>query len=287
MLLKEWSKLIFLITIILALVVGGYGLFIWFVINIMKGGVVYGLLFVAALAGIASFFNPCAFPLLPVYLAQFYTTKDGEDKKPAVNPLLSGFAAALGVITFNLLLGVIISFLGAGFGKSLGLAGDNPNIPVRWLRGIVGGILIYLGISHTTGKGNPFEKLSHLWHPKALSQQNEEKGWFQKLYSYGFGYTLLGIGCGGPIMAGLFVFAVSRGGFWDALLAFVVYSLVMGLLMILVSVLIALSRNTLIQTLRKSTTAIQRVSGVLLLLVGAFLVLSSVFITTFTNILFP
>jgi len=284
MLPKESITLVFLFILILALVAGGYGLFIWFVINIMKGGAAFGLLFVAVVAGVASFFNPCAFPLLPAYLAQYYTTKEGEGRKPMNQLLLSGIAAALGLITFNLLLGSIIGILGAGFGKSLGLAGENPSIPVRWFRGIVGVFLLYLGFSHATGRGNPFGKLGHLWSPKPSSQESSS---FRKLYSYGFGYTLLGIGCGGPIMAGLIVFALSQGGFADALLAFGVYSLTMALLMIVVSMLIALSKETLLHGLRQSTVAIQRVSGVLLLLVGAFLILSSIFITTFTSILFP
>ena len=285
MLLKDFFKIIIPIVIILALVAGGYGLFIWFVINIMKGGAAYGLLFVAAVAGIASFFNPCAFPLLPAYLAQHYTTKEERDRKPINQLLYSGIAAALGLITFNLLLGSIIGILGAGFGKSFGLAGEDPSVPVRWLRGIVGIFLLYLGFSHVTGRGNPFGKLGHLWSPKLPSQGNSSS--FRKLYSYGFGYTLLGIGCGGPIMAGLIVFALSQGGFMNALLAFAVYSLTMAFLMVVVSTLIALSKESLLSGLRQSTGVIQRVSGALLLLVGAFLILSSLFITTFTSILFP
>ena len=282
--LKGKGKLIFLFLIILALVAGGYGLFIWFVINIMKGTAAYGLLFVATIAGIASFFNPCAFPLLPAYLAQYYTIKEGEGEKSTKHIFFSGLAAALGVITFILLLVIVISILGAGFGKSLGLVGENPSISVRWLRGIVGVLLLYLGFSHATGKGNPFEKLASIWHPKPLPK---EKQAFRKLFSYGFGYTLLGIGCGGPIMAGLFVFALSQGGFTAALIAFGVYASVMAILMIIISVLIAYSKNTLLQGLRGSTVAIQRVSGILLLLVGASLILSSIYVTAFTSILFP
>ena len=285
MLLKDWVKLGIPILIILTLVAGGYGLFIWFVINVMQGGAAFGLLFVAVVAGVASFFNPCAFPLLPAFLAQYYTKKETGDKKSTKNLILSGLAAASGLITFNLLLGVIIGVLGASFGKSLGLAGENPSIIVRWLRGIVGVLLLYLGFSHATGRGNPFGKLGHLWFPKLPSQGSSSS--FRKLYSYGFGYTLLGIGCGGPIMAGLIVFALSQGGFMNALLAFAVYSLTMAFLMVVVSTLIALSKESLLSGLRQSTGVIQRVSGVLLLVVGAFLILSSLFITTFTSILFP
>jgi len=274
--------------IILALVVGGYGLFIWFVINIMKGGAAYGLLFVAAVAGVASFFNPCAFPLLPAYLAQYYTTKEGENKKSAKHIILSGFAAALGVTAFNMLLGLIIGILGAGFGKSLGLAGENPSLPIRWLRGIVGALLLYLGFSHLTGRGNPFIWLNRFFHPKPVSNEERQKqSWFKKLFAYGFGYTLLGIGCGGPILGGLFIFALSQGGFLTALLALAVYSFVMASLMILVSTVVAFSKEGLLGVLRQSTVKIQRLSGILLVLVGLFLILSSIYISEFTKILFP
>jgi len=285
--LKQSTRLILLFLIILALVVGGYGLFIWFIVNVMKGGAAFGLLFVAAVAGVASFFNPCAFPLLPGFIAQYYTTEEQQGGEPNNKKqiLFNGFAAALGVISFNVFIGILIGVLGAGFGRSLGLAGDDPSTFVRWLRGIVGGMLVYLGISHATGRGNPFARLAHIWHPKPA--QKEQQTNFTKLYSYGFGYTLLGIGCGGPIMGGLFVFSISRGSFADVLLAFAIYSLVMALLMIIVSTLVALSKESLLKMLRQSTVAIQRISGVLLLIVGAFLILSSVFVSTFTRILFP
>ncbi|MCH8013673.1 MAG: hypothetical protein IH823_02615 [Candidatus Dadabacteria bacterium] len=293
--LKGSSKLIFLFLVILALVAGGYGLFIWFIVNIMKGGVAFGLLFVAVVAGVASFFNPCSFPVLPAYLAQYYTTEGSgggaNDKKKI---LLSGLIAALGVITFNLLLGSLIGLLGVGFGKSLGLAGGEPSSFVRWLRGILGGLLLVLGFSHATGRGINFDFLQRFFSARGGSALGGQKPradkpqtHFGKIFSYGFGYTLLGIGCGGPILAGLSVYALSLGGFSQALLAFAVYSLVMAVLMILVSTLVAFSKETLLKDLGKSVVAIKKFSGVLLLIVGLFLIASSIFVTAFTKILFP
>ena len=78
---KNFIQLILLFATIFVLTISGYGLFIWFVVTIMKGGAAFGLLFVAVVAGVASFFNPCAFPLLPAFLAQHYTTKEKEGKK--------------------------------------------------------------------------------------------------------------------------------------------------------------------------------------------------------------
>ena len=159
MLLKGSGKLILIFIVILALVAGGYGLFIWFIINIMKGAAAFGLLFVAVVAGIASFFNPCSFPILPAYLAEYYTTQGSSKFESKKKILLSGFVAALGVTAFNILLGSLIGILGVGFGRSLGLAGGEPSSFVRWLRGVIGGLLLLLGFSHATGRGIKFGAL--------------------------------------------------------------------------------------------------------------------------------
>ncbi len=285
MLLKGSGRLVFLFLMILVLVAGGYGLFIWFILNVMQGGATFGLLFVAVVAGVASFFNPCSFTVLPAYLAQYYTTEEpGEEANNNKRILLSGLIAALGVTVFNILLGSLIGILGAAFGQSLGLAGEEPSSFVRWLRGIIGGLLLILGFSHTTGRGISFYSLELFFQRIGLDKPQNP---FVKMFSYGFGYTLLGIGCGGPILAGLSVFALSQGGFSQALLAFVVYSLVMALLMVLVSTLVAFSKESLLKDLGKSVMVIKRFSGIFLILVGLFLIISSIFATAFTKIFFP
>lgn len=256
-----------------------------FLFGLLLGGAAFGLLFVAIIAGIASFFYPCAFPILPVYLAQYYTAKDPARKALSKKRvLLYGIVMALGVTIFNVLLGPLIGLLGAGFGKSLGLAGQEPSSLVRWLRGIVEGLLVALGYSHITGRGLNFGVFSRYF-PKLRT--NKAQSPYARIFSYGFLYPLVGIGCGGPILAGLSVYALSQGGFLQALLAFMVYSLVMALLMILISTLVAFSKETLLKDLGKSVVAIKKLSGFLLLLVGIFLIISSIFVTTFTKILFP
>lgn len=267
------------------LVAGGYGLFIWFILNVMKGEAAFGLLFVAMVAGVASFFNPCSFPVLPAYLAQYYSIEEPSKETGNRNKiLLSGLVAAIGVTAFNILLGSLIGILGAAFGQSLQLAGEEPSSAVRWLRGVVGGLLLFLGFNHATGRGIDFHSLESFFQRIGL---HRIKNRFAQIFSYGFGYTLLGIGCGGPILAGLSVFAFSQGGFSQALLAFVVYSLVMASLMLLVSTLVAFSKEALLQNLGQSVLVIKRSSGVLVLLVGLFLIISSIFVTAFTEIFFP
>lgn len=265
--------------LILALVVGGYGLFLWFIVNVMKGGATLGLATVALVAGVSSFFNPCSFPLVPAFLAQFYS---GD--KSQTRPLTAGFTAALGVTTFNILLGGLLGIAGAAIGNTFALASATPSTPVLLLRGVVGILLLFLGISHMTGRGLDFHALEAKV-AQLFVGDGETAG--KKMFTYGFGYTLLGIGCGGPILAGLVVFALASGGFFSVLSAFTIYAAVMAVLMIIVASLVALSKDTLLSQLSASTATIKKVSGVILATVGLFLILSSVFVQEFTSLLFP
>ena len=281
---SNWLGFLFYIALVVGLTAGGYALFIYLIMNALPNASSLGIVFVSVVAGIASFFNPCAFPVLPSYLAQYYVSTSQQVKKQnrLGSILWYGLVAAIGVIIFNVILGVIVGGLGAGFANSLGLTGSDPNIYIRWFRGIVGIFLILLGYSHATGKGISFARLGH-----RIPQYVQSKSPTRNFFYYGFFYPLIGISCGGPILAGLSVFAFASGGFLSAFSAFLIYSAVMAILMIVVSLLVGLSREGLLKTVGGSVLTIKRISGIVLLLVGAFLIFSAVFVQAFTKLLFP
>ena len=134
--------------ILVALV--GYYIFINYMTVFVPNLASYSLLLIAVVAGIAAFFNPCNFAVLPAYLSYYYslTEKADKSKNKFKTILLYGIVAALGIVTFNLILGSLIGLLGAGFGKSFALKGDAPNQLVRIFRGIVGAIILALGLIH-------------------------------------------------------------------------------------------------------------------------------------------
>jgi len=281
---NNFIRLIGIFIIFIALIAMGYYTFIYFMTNVVPNFSSYGLIVVAIIAGISMFFNPCSFTLLPTFLTFFATKSELKGEKKLGKFLLYGLFASLGIITFSIILGSLIGILGAGFGKSFALAGDAPNLLVRIFRGVIGSLLVFFGIMHIRGVGlhiGFIEKLSHgIMSPK-------DKGPLMGMYLYGFGYNALGIGCGGPIMAGLFVFSLSVGGFATALLAFIIFSLTMIVLMLLISILVGLSKDTLINKLKAKSGTIKKFTGIVLFLVGLFLLLSSIFTETFTSILFP
>lgn len=284
---KGWLGFLIYIALVAGLTAGGYALFIYLIVNAFPNAASLGVVFVSVVAGIASFFNPCAFPILPAYLAQYYVStpsKTADERKGGRlgTILLYGLITAVGVIIFNILLGAVIGLLGTGFAKSLGLSGPEPNMYIRWFRGIVGAFLILLGYSHATGRGINFARLGH-WIPRYEQTKSPTRNFF----SYGFFYPLIGISCGGPILASLALFAFASGGFQSTLSAFLIYSAVMALLMIIVSLLVGLSREGLLKAVGGSVLAIKKTSGVILVLVGILLVLSAVFVRAFTRLLFP
>ena len=268
------GRYLLLILLLLAIIGAGYLGFWEFASTIMPKMPEYNLWALAIIAGIASFFSPCAFPLLPSYLA-FYGSASGRDGQTAESsPALSlGLAAAAGVITFVLILGGAIALLGSGFGKAVSMTDPNPNQGVLWFRGIVGGLLIVLGIAQWFGVNlKPGWADALAW--RTRPQRDSARGGALTLYLYGFGYTAAGIGCTGPILAGLMVFALSSGGFGSAMTAFTIYAATMGALMLLVSGLVAASQDTLVHWLKASTPRIKQVTSVLLVLVGVFTVVT-------------
>lgn len=271
----------------------GYGGFRFFAVTVMPHPQSYSLLALAVIAGVASFFSPCAFPLLPGYLSIYagagYSGNSVAVKKgdPArVLRILSlGLAAAAGVVTFNLLLGTVIGVFGAGVGKTLSISGPEPSAFVRVFRAAVGVILISLGIAQWRGMNLKPRLADYLsWRTRPARQSSGGK---LGLYLYGLGYSAAGMGCTGPILAGLTLFALASGGFGSALLAFAVFSATMAGLTVIVAALLATSRSTLVSRLKAGTPAIKKISAVLLAAIGLFNLLSSLRVDLFVRALFP
>ena len=277
-------RLIGIFIILIAIIAVGYYTFIYFMTSVVPNFSSFGLVLVAIIAGVSMFFNPCSFSLLPTFLTFFATKSELKGEKKLGKFLLYGLAASLGIITFSIILGVSIGLLGAAFGKSLSISAETPNLFVRIFRGVIGGLLVFFAILHFRGtklRIGFVDKLSQgIMSPK-------DKGPLMGMYLYGFGYNALGIGCGGPIMAGLLVFSISLGGFTTALLAFIIFSLTMVVLMLGISILVGLSKDTMINKMKESSGTIKKFTGIILFLVGLFLLLSAIFTKTFVKILFP
>ncbi len=266
-------------------VAAGYGIFVFFLKGFNPTVGTLSLLLFALIAGVATFFSPCSFPLMPGYLTRHLQLVDKNSSKNILTSSLSnGLSAAAGVLLFDLGLGIAIVLLGSAFGGSLAISSSSPNIYVQIFRGSVGASLVLLGVLSLRGTG--------IFHNDTLTSLGKRLGGnggvkqSREMFVYGFGYVSVGIGCAGPILSGLIIFALSFGGAVEALVAFLLFSAAMAGLMIGVSLLVSASPSTLAR-LTHSGPRIKKLASLAQISVGIFLVLASYYNGLFVRLLFP
>jgi cytochrome c-type biogenesis protein len=232
----------------------------------------------AIIAGFAFFFSPCAFPMLPGYLA-YYLKKGAEEggKIPLRKAAFAGSISALGIIIVSLGIGFVFIFAGSSFLEGISIFGL-----------IVGIILVVLGGLLLT----PFQywkiirPIQSLWGRirsigKKKSEDEKEdivtestdtgSGFYGGLFLYGLGYGAAAAGCTAPIFIAVLVAALSAGLIFG-LMVLILYNLVAAVLMISITVAIAHFGAGAAQKLSQYTEVIKKVSGVVLIIVGIYLI---------------
>ncbi|MFQ6066611.1 MAG: cytochrome c biogenesis CcdA family protein [bacterium] len=210
------------------------------------------------LAGAVSFFSPCAFALFPGYAA-FYLGSEAQKKE---HPAKLGIMVALGVITFFILLSAAIIIVGKGITRYLGYVAPT-----------IGFILIILGLILFAGYSFKTDLIPRLL-DKLKSKDRRSK---RNIYLFGFGYGAVSIGCTLPLLFALVIVPITTGELFTVFLSLLVYSMAMGILMIFVTYLVAWSENSLIKGMGRSTGTIKKLSGLALIIIGAYLVYYNIF----------
>ncbi len=266
-----WSSLLVGLAALALLGFVGYGIFLLFATRgeSFAGG---GYLIVAMVAGAGAFFSPCSFPLLPSYFAyaQVFRRADTPASR-SLHTLAAGSAAAAGVVSFNVLLGLALGLVGLGFAQTLVLLSPQPSSITLAARTVVGSSLIVLGILQVGNLSIHTRFVNRV--VRAIQSRTERRGSLVGLFLYGFGYTLIGIGCTAPFLATVIVLALAAGGLAPALAGFLAFSLTMAALMVLVSFVASSSRSRLLKGLTERTPAIKRAGGAVLVAFGGLLIL--------------
>jgi len=202
--------------------------------------------------GTATFFAPCAFPLLPGYVA-YYLGKTGDDD--ATRPLRGRLvrAGVVGVLTslgfflvYAVLAGVVLAI------------GTRALSNVSVLELVVGVLLIVLGIGMATGR----LQASSL-HVRLPERQRSASGYVL----FGIVYAAAAAGCTAPLFIAIASLAVGSGPA-ATVVTLGAYAAGMSVLMIGVTVLSALGRDTLLRRISARTRRITRVAGAVLVVAG-------------------
>lgn len=263
-----------------AAVAVGYVVFLVFATDVMTSPAAWGLPLFAVVAAVATFFSPCSFPLLPGFVAYTVERMDGDpdaQRRPAL-------AAAGGVLAFTLLLGAAVGVAGAAAGRTLSISGGDPSPVTLALRAGVGALLVGLGALPLLGVTLRTGLLSRRSGTVVLG---EDRRSLKDLFVYGFGYNAAALGCAGPILAGLVVFALAVGDAGAAVAAFVLYSAAMAGLMYGVTRAVRRHGEGALSHLADASPRIKRIGGAVQVAIGAFVLLTVLAPAWFVGTFFP
>ncbi len=221
----------------------------------------------AILAALGSFFSPCSFPLLPGYMA-YYLGLDAQSKqRPSTLVAASrGFFASIGMILVYGIIAIVVFAVGYSAAAS-----------VQYLGPIVGGILVFLGALTLSNLQyhkfvEPFRKLRQKIFPKKEGDEAKDIGIGAKMFGYGVGYGAAGFACVAPPFIAAVLNATIYGSIFYGILVLVIYSALVIALMIAITILLTEAGQIAIQKMNKYVNVIKKVSGIALIIAGAYLI---------------
>ncbi|HZY69901.1 MAG TPA: cytochrome c biogenesis protein CcdA [Thermoplasmata archaeon] len=237
----------------------------------------------AAIAGVSTFFSPCAFPMFPGYMGLFLGLSSGSTgaversttnyRGAARRAVWAGSATAFGMVLVFLVIGLVLIWAASA------VSGYIPDLLL-----VVAVVLIALGGLLLTNLQywrivTPFQRL---WRrlrgvpegpeaaPIAPEGANGE-GLYLKLFGYGVGYAAAAAGCVAPVIFSAIIAGLALG-LVGGILTVLIYAVTAAILMIVVTVLIALANRRFINRLKAATPLIKKVSAAALIVVGVYMI---------------
>ena len=211
-------------------------------------------------AGMVATVNPCGFAMLPAYLGYFLGLEGASQPDAAEGPATAGLLRALvvgavvsaGFLILFALTGVLISWTSFSIGEV------SP-----WLTVIIGVALVSLGIGFAIG-----------WEPTFALPKLNKGGRSRGLWSmflFGVSYAIASLSCTLPAFTGVVATTFSRTSFLSGVATFLAYGAGMALLLMVLTVGLALAQRGMVSRLQRALPYVQRVSGAIMTLMGAYL----------------
>ncbi|PAU83358.1 cytochrome C biogenesis protein [Halorubrum salipaludis] len=198
----------------------------------------------AVTAGVATFFSPCAYPLLPGYVG-FYVNSVDADEASVTGAGVRGIAAALGVLaTFALLAGATVR------------VGQSALSNIAVFETLVGGLLIAFGLLVVLGRA-----------PSVSVSLPKRRSSVLGFGLFGAGYALAGAGCVAPIFLAVIARAIALPGD-AALLVLSVYAGVVAVLMAATTVATGVGLIGNANRVMAHAGALKRVAGAVMVVAG-------------------
>lgn len=212
------------------------------------------LLSFAFAAGIQAFFAPCSIALIPAYIGYYVGEKNQQNgrKQQLLYGMRAGSMASLGIISIYAIFGIVLALLG----KLIA-----PVMP--WIELSTGSLLLFLGVSAFLG-------YEFAIRPPNIFKTNSRGA--KRFYFFGMAYALGAIGCTLPIFLLVIFQALAQQGILGGFVNFIAYSFAMVALMIVFSLVAAVSKTAISRFFKKYMFAIQKSASVLVIAAGVYLV---------------
>jgi len=209
-------------------------------------------------AGMIATVNPCGFAMLPAYLGYFLGLESGVDSDRDKTTV--GLVRAL-VVGAVVSAGFLLLFAAAGalWAWTSFEAGEwSP-----WLTVVIGLVLVVLGVAFLRG-----------WEPKLALPRLDKGGRDRSLWSmflFGLSYAVASLSCTVGTFISVVATTFSRSSVVSGVATFAAYGAGMALLLMVLTVTLALARQGLVTSLRRGLPYVQRFSGAIMVVTGAYL----------------
>lgn len=211
------------------------------------------------IAGFFSFFAPCIFPLIPVYIGVL--TEDAETKKFSLKPIIKTLLFVGGLST---------TFVTLGFG--FGAVGNLIKLDSFYFIG--GGLVVLMGLHQME-----LLRFKFLEKYKTFKVRPRGKNKFLSAYLLGLTFSFAWTPCVGPVLGAVLVVAAGGGqaayGGWLMFLYSMGLALPFLLLALLSSVLLRYFDN-----LEKHLGKIKKIGGALIVVMGILLMTQKLNVVT-------
>lgn len=226
-------------------------------------------------AGMVSAVNPCGFAMLPAYLGLYLGARDllvtgpshgGYGRGGVIAVAIPAQVARATLVAWVVTGGFVLLFGSVGMAISAG--GRFIIDVVPWIALAIGVVLGLLGIAMLRGyrlsAGFAARIADRLGDPATVSL----KGFFL----FGLAYATASLSCTLPIFLSVVGGSLAVRGFGSASLQFISYALGMGLVILALTMSMAVFKGTLVGGLQRVLPYVERVSAVLMILAGSYIV---------------
>ena len=226
-----------------------------------------GVFVIGLFLGILVYFSPCAFPVLPSYIAYYLNLGMREDELresgklsgSMPKPIEIGGYAALGQLTFFAVIGGIIF----GLDGIIDLSGvlHDIAIGIAWLLIILGGLMLLGWTSHLL---NWVQGILDQYQTTEMDEQFTPR---RNMYLWGIGYSAASVDC---TAAAVFPFVAWLAVVGNGAFAFGMAGLILSvtLLMVSVTALVGMGRQAMLDFLRRSTGIVKATGAWMMIFAG-------------------